>query len=1004
MSLSSALGDILHQITNPNNEIRSESEANYNELLSQKPFEVVASLLDIISSNPSANEAYACLILIKNYLNVKKIVELISTQLEFISQIKITIMSFCHDSRFPKKANQFLLMILQTFYIIQLTPQIQNVFPFPDFPPFMISLLDHETFRSNALETLISPYFKESFQVFYKDILAKIDLKCEDMEYRTQSFAFYVNCVQFIEDDNQSYLDILINQMPDIFSTMPDKYFHESISFVFHYYHDKNFQNLSVLFPPFFYLILPRIVHEEIDETIRANYIFDIICMLSSTAFFSFLCNETNQVQFIEALIICSSNPILYPNLYSECRKCIKKMYKDYFFSPYNKIQYNLDHFIECTKHENFFVSSLFSRYFTDMAILPIGVNFASVPDSNNHSNILIRHNGLKQIRRTIKYNQFEDNGKLQLFAFLYQLYLASHDDKIIKVLSQWTRSSSKELRTVVSSHIIELCQQTITTPLIACATLYCSELDQGNSVILANRLLEATLELLKINPCNITDLFCELYLVSHFAGVESSFLFLNQITQIILNMPEAFTNKYIALIISNIAENSKQEQGVLTALSQLGNSIFHKLLELIFELIPQSSDNLLDEGGITNLCFSFNRIPFYSSFIENFEQTALSDVLKFINQVIYSSDFRIEAYALKCLKKLILQYQQNENLISQSIDIFNRSLSECKLIYLFRALMKLFDDIINSPIVQSFNAEKMATLIEIYPKLTEKVFKSIISIQTRDDRITNEDFLDISFSIKQLITIMNSLYRINQVETTKMIIGILSDDFFSTNFPILNQYLLSLLTGLLLFGDFNQIQHIITQVIEKLFELIMDDLNKNNSQLQINAITNLVMFMIDHETSSEIIDSLIGNILAPILQKESVFLTIENRFSDQRLAQVAISSFIIILSKYLSKISNVANCLSLLNDSIVLLTQLNAPTTQSLMNLIQMCLREQTTILLAQKMLQQIESIIKHQQIEPRALSFLYKILNQSKDHGPYQPLFMSIVTILQQTQSIEQ
>lgn len=987
MSLIQNILNYLREFTNPIDEIRSQAEENINILISQDPFDVINSLLEIIDNNPSQNEAYFCAILIRNYLKGKVLVDISQKSPDFFEHAKNILLRFASDSRFPQNLNMFLISeILIYFYSVSI---IEESGSFSEFIPFLISLLDNNNFRSNSLETLINAYIFNTLEEYIPQIIDKCNLADDDFEYRSTSFRFYINCIQFASFDFRSFLEEIIHQIPQIFDDMPDKQFNECFEWIFRIYESNDkYKQLSLFFPQFLLQIYPRLADPNGDELSKVNLIDDICKMLSSTYFFDFISQEENSSQFLEALLIMASNPIQFYDLYNEIGSCIKKLYATYFDDNNQSLisstperrdfYFSIKEMEECP---NLFVSSLFSKFSNELSEMEKAIGYATIEDDADYSRIIIRHNGLSQLKKIIIKNKqvIDDETKIDLFGILMNLYEFYEDEKIMKDITLLSFYFSNELIQMKIGDIISLCESKITTEIVCCASLYCVDPDIEYSEFLAGNLYQSTIELMTHDIYALSNVLTFLNKVINSAGPELTYKFIDQVMEVILDDPNCFTNKCLQDFIKCTQEFDES--------CEFARAIFLKLMEYIESI--DDNDLLIDENQRI-LHFAIKSVPFYADFIPEFENKYLKDVLDIIEKRFEEYNFNIRGVSIKCVSKLAKYIVLNDTMLHEIINQFENLLQKEDNIYVIKCLMHLLSQIIFS-ILDNDDEANIDQFIQIYPTIFQIIYNNTSSINQQDKVLDKQSYIDFGKILKSLLGLFNTFLDKNLQMTTELVLNFFlknesneeEESCFGSN--IFKTFFIHMWSTLLTIVDANILDENCPAIVQILIDYAFSDAYVAPMD-KAKSIISLSNFFYQNEMPAELIFDYIWNGLIPLIDenKNNVSYDAETDTNNTILIYLltkAISFLIIITVRYHESEINLKSIIPIISSNINLLLRSDQITFIQLFELINICSSDSETAFHAIALMKKAVSMIQNNQVAKSAIVYLYNVFQKSSE-----------------------
>ncbi|KAK8891250.1 hypothetical protein M9Y10_028457 [Tritrichomonas musculus] len=1000
MNLYQTIFNHIQELTNPNNEIRSKAEEDLNILISQNPVEAINTLFEIMNNDPSKKEAYLCAILIRNCVKPENLIPMSQNTPDFFINLKYILLKMAKDIRFPSNLNMFLISdILYKFYAAE---TFQGGRLFPEFIPFLISLLDNDIYRSNALEELHGTnIILKDLQNYYPQIIEKCDLFSPDIEYRTRSFCFYINCIKFNSFDFQHFFLTISNQFSQIFDDMPDKQLNYCITTIFQMYECK-YNNVSVFFPLFFNLFLPRLLDNNRDELTKINFINNITSMLSSTFFFNFISQKENCNKFLELICFLASNPIQFPDLYFECGHCIKKIYIVFFIDNRAAIQnmkhiqifYNL--FKELSNSTNLFISSLISKIFIDISNLRRAIEFASIQDDPNYSKIIIRHNGLSLIKNIIKtfYSSLTVEFEIELFGILMNLYAFFEDEKIMKVLTLLSGYLPYKARILKRNEMINLCNKKITKEIICCATHYCIKPDSEDSINLSKSLFQATLNLMNHDIDTLSHVISNLSLLIDSAGLDATFEFLNQVMPVILDDPKCFTNSYLATFIEKVNVNN-----------EFAKAIFSKIIEFIQNM---SIFDLAINENIVSVCLALKKVPFYADFFE-FSIDSLKSVISIIERLTNESDFRLRGRSIKCLSKLSKHYCTNPEILGDILRLFQSLIENEDNLYVIKCLNFMIYQIVTTldEVQPDANVDQF---ILLYPSLFDHSYNVLVHIFDKNkndkviDQITINDTSDVITNLRSLI---NFLFSKNQQLSTKMVL-----DFFFTNksddeqdslrydLPLFRIYFAGLCNILLNFVNMNLYSNFLLKIVQMLINYAFNE-EINDISTRISAISSLSSFFAKYEMPTELIFNFIWDGLVPLLKIHAA--DINNNSAS--LMNSAIAALIETFVKYSNKEINFQAAFQFLIENLAYLTIVNKATFQHILALATICFQSGQSYGQAAKILiAKVTELVMNGSVEKSALK-IFVIQCQAKQEIPeaFTQLYQVILQVLNSTDDDE-
>lgn len=975
MSLNQQIFTAINVIKSQDFTAIKETETTIFQCISNAPQETIRIFLQIINNNPGDVSSILCLTLVNQQVVRGHLFSNDPSSIDFAIQLKNQIMQFATDDRFPDQMNSVILNILYELYLYNFKSNLPQCLPFNEYITFLLQLLQHHRFRSNALEYLYSkPTIKLNSELF-SQIISLCDISSPDTNFRSKSFCVYLKTISYKFGDVNSFIQQLISSFPGIFSQMPDSAFIPCLDFLIESYKLGNLEEqelFSRFFPPFFSLMVQKLLEPDSYDLDKVSYIHFITEMFSSKSFFQFISQNEVAPVFFQCIYASASDPSESPELYEEVYRCLKTVYTTHIKSKNILFGADLGQFTTLFQQSlscpNPYISSLFFRFSDDFDSFPMAVQFAFNEDE------IIRHNGLAQLNQilNLRIEQFENSQLIELFKNLLASYCEFHEEMALKAITTLSSKTKLSLRCQFLPFIIELCNQVVSFDVIKCASYYVDISKTEEFVQFSTFLLELIGRYVNSED-NYTDLeFIMDFLpkIAKTVSYQSIKSFLDAMMETILPEPKVFAHKNMETIIELIQNDASID--LLPMISQ------------IYQQIATTIENCdYDENGaepeilksVESICLCLDRIPFYSRFIPDFQTAHLDKLFELINHLCSKNDPNIRGHSIKCFGEL---YSVITTSSAQNWSAFFLLFDNEEDIFILLNLLSLFKSIINPQ-------QDVAQMLELYRKLLNKALSVVVSA-FKSDLTLDESIKDnCKLIFTQLFNIADLLLRLFPQETLNAIFELIfaedkaqtitvEYDLLDYNSIYFNNFYLSISETILKTEIEALIQPIINDIVSKMITKIYQTSKVDNS-IKLKALAILKNKLIQYEFSPDLISHFIGNVLIPMFNIE------ENGFDFSLLIflQTAINAIIVIVAKYGDKLLNMASFVAFIAQNANQGQIIDSVTFEALYSLLQLSFSSPGMTEIGLVLLQDAVGFVEKGVVETSALQRFYASMSEN-------------------------
>ena len=901
----------LNEFTNSNNEIRSNAENAFFQILDQNPFQVLEALVNIIQKDPNAKASFCALIQICKFMD-KGVYSQNGEEKRFPTDVVLSIRNFCvsffQDPNFPKELHDYLEPLIQKFYIfskMKLHPE------FPEIWDLLDNLFNSPKFYSDAMSL---------YQFLIQGDKEKVHFVFDNHE----KISFVISHLQSADLNEAANTLIFLLRFwvdtPDLLKSLPiveilrvsnDKHFKSIISLVIEYCNKEIIQNPQLEID-IFKLLFDNISNNLSDESASVFFLYYFrVCL--------FLLNSCKEVflnqlpTFLNFFTMIFSNPYQNIDLYNETLSFFNDINQNFIHDNFRKAisQY----LIEYSQSNNLYLSSSCISFLPFLQYLDKAFEFASNPDP------IIRANGLACLKKIInekttykhpkQYKYKIDDHINYVYSQLMNIYLLFDDYMSLKIFSKWCLRANPEMIALMIPSIMEVCSKKPSLGTFICGSRICylknhetDSTSQQELKIYGSTMEKMIVDLLKEDDDIIVNMLEYLTPVLRILGEKESLLLLNNvIIPSICRHFDCLFSKSMIKLAALLGPNFNQFEG----------QIMSSLLSII-----------CDEE-FQNTAHAIKACSYYGIFFENFQSNYLMKVVQYSLKVIllYQKREDILSLIFSALGRFITYYSENRELFAQVFPVPFYIIQNCNTIRSFKISLKLINKLAYS---QFCIDESMMNIFQTFFYIVNQSYQIVDQFLSNNIPDNND-----MYEIQELVYNINQFFDILWEKVRNPVVELFCNHFWQ--YDNLQKYhhvsfqmiIVHMWCTVIAYYEIPEINSIIPSIINNLFAVLQSDMK----ELHYQALNGLKQLSISYHLNENQIN----------MYLQMIFSILSNPNIPSNLCNVSINILINFTNRYgiqMKEPTMIQNVCS----TLPLCSRLDDLSFQQLINIIRFCIQ----------------------------------------------------------------